>query len=142
MNYINIIFILFACIGGIFLGLAVYNDAKARNIRMAFLWGIITGIPVLFNIILAIVYLVIRSSNKNAIKCPRCFAQIFNGFSACPGCLLPITRIPSLNPAEFMKHCKRAKRFLIASIILIVASYLYFLVFILIPLLTHFQCLI
>lgn len=121
--------------GQLFLGLAVYNDAKARNIDMATLWGVLTGF---FGFIPAIIYLVLRSGNKNSIKCPRCSSQIFNGMPVCPVCQLPVNAVPSLNPAEIMKRRKRAKGFLIAAIVFIVISFLCAFGFVLLPLLSSF----
>ncbi len=104
-----------------FLGLAVYHDAKARNIDMAVMWGVLTGF---FGLIPAIIYLVIRSRNKSSVKCPRCFAQVFHGMPACPVCQLPVDMIPSMNPAQIMKHRKLAKGFLISAIVLTVLIFL------------------
>ena len=123
------------CAGKVFLGLAVYNDAKARNMDTATMWGVLTGF---FVLIPAIIYLVIRSDNKNSVRCPRCTAQIFNGMPVCPVCQLPVTMIPSLNPAEIAKRKKSAKGFLIASIILIVMGYVCFFGCFLFPLLSSY----
>lgn len=124
------LYMLLIYIGQIFLGLAVYNDAKARNIDMAVMWGVLTGF---IGLIPAIIYMVIRSGNKNSLKCPRCSAQIFNGMPACPVCQLPVNLMPSMNPAQIMKHRKLAKGFLIAAIVMIVLSFFCLIAFILVP---------
>ena len=60
---------------------------------MASLWGVITGV---LGFIPAIVYLAMRSGNKNTIKCPQCSSRIYTGLSACSVCQLAVNLIPHL----------------------------------------------
>lgn len=123
MTQFMLLYVILMYTGQVFLGLAVYYDAKARNMDMASLWGVITGV---LGFIPAIVYLAMRSGNKNTIKCPQCSSQIYIGLSVCPVCQMAVSSIPIPNPTVTAKHCRQAKGFLIASMILIIAGYTVF----------------
>lgn len=98
----------------VFLGLAVYYDAKSWNSDSAVMWGLLCGI---LGFIPAIIYLVIRSSSKSQIKCPRCRNKLPVGTQICYICQTPIQQMVQPSEAETLLYKKRAKLFLILMIV-------------------------
>lgn len=106
-------------LSSVFLGLAVYNDAKSWNCDNAVMWGLLSGI---IGFIPAIVYLVIRSDAKGKVKCPRCGNKLPVGMQFCPLCQTPIGLILAVNEAEELRLKNKAKNYLIFMIICIVLT--------------------
>lgn len=79
---IFLLFLFFALVVPVLVGVYVYRDAKARGMD-AVLWTIIAVLaPSLIGLI---VYLVVRSSN-NTRRCAQCGAQVSAEFASCPYC--------------------------------------------------------
>ena len=92
---IAIFLVIAAILAQIFLGLAVYHDAKSKGNSSAGMWGVLTGV---FGWIPAIIYLCVRSSaSQRIIQCTTC------GFAipvSAPGC--PIVIMQILLPNNFL----------------------------------------
>lgn len=131
MGILILFAVLLLILAHVFLGLAVYHDAKSWNSESAVMWGLLCG---LFGLVPAIIYLVIRGDAKGTIKCPQCHSKVPYGLPNCPFCQLPVSMMKMVSPEESQRRAKLAKTFLIlACIFIVVGMVLYFCVF-LIPL--------
>lgn len=113
-----LIFIAGIILAQVFLGLAVYNHAKSLKMDNATMWGVLSG---LFSIV-AIVYLVISSSEKNKKNCPNCGFRMEAYIPTCPVCRVDT---PFVNPnaqPEVVMLKRKSKNFLIAYVISLVLS--------------------
>ena len=73
-----------AILAQIFLGLAVYHDAKSKGNSSSGMWGVLTGV---FGWIPAIIYLCVRnSSSQRIIQCTTCGFAIPASAPGCPNC--------------------------------------------------------
>lgn len=100
----------------VFLGLAVYYDAQARQNEYAVLWGVLSG----FFPIAALVYLIVKASSKpKAAYCPRCGGLVPAGYPACPRCGMPAWK-PLLAPELADRYRQRCRLFLILWIVTLV----------------------
>ena len=91
----------------VFMGLFVYNDAKARGVEMALLFGLLTGF---LGLIPWIVYLAMRKSmSRPQFACAACGQAVPNGLQMCPACgsaqMLP------LGVVDTAAYAKRARLF-------------------------------
>ena len=92
-----------------------YNDAKSRGNTEPVMWAVLTGI---FGLIPGIIYLCVRNSNGNRlIVCPNCGFTHRIAELNCPQC-----RVANPFSQQFFNQLteiqqKRAKRLLIAAII-------------------------
>ena len=81
---IAIFLVIAAILAQIFLGLAVYHDAKSKGNSSAGMWGVLTGV---FGWIPAIIYLCVRSSaSQRIIQCTTCGFAIPASAPGCPNC--------------------------------------------------------
>lgn len=97
----------------VFLGLCVYNDARAHCNSNAVMWGVLSG----FFWIAAVVYLCMRSSAKS-VSCLRCYQIYPSTFPACPTCGLPSPNAYRIGtPQQQEQWKKRCRLFLILYIV-------------------------
>lgn len=90
-------------IARILLGVAVYNDVKARRLEGRMLWGVTCG---MFGLIPGIVYLFIR--RKRARKeCQNCHTRIHSLYACCPVCGAPFGIDPEPGVAELKDKSMR-----------------------------------
>lgn len=96
----------------VFMGLAVYHDARAHGNTNATMWGLLSG---LLGWIPAIIYLATRNNVTPVLSCSQCGMQgVHPGFT-CPRCGAPPTGfMVSVQDAEM--HKSKAKKFLYAMI--------------------------
>ena len=81
---IAIFLVIAAILAQIFLGLAVYHDAKSKGNSSAGMWGVLTGV---FGWIPAIIYLCVRNSaSQRIIQCTTCGFAIPASAPGCPNC--------------------------------------------------------
>ena len=99
----------------VLLALAAYQDARARGNQNATMWGVLIGI---LGWIPGIIYLCTRNSaRKQMMACPNCGAWHPVSVPNCPQCGVYNTySYPFCNP-ETQVAARKAKRFLIAAII-------------------------
>lgn len=110
----------------VFLGLSVYNDARARCNSNAVMWGVLSG----FFSIAAIVYLCVRSSQK-FVTCLQCRQVYPSDFPACPTCGLPSPNAYLMGTPEQQEGWKKRRRlflvlFIVALALTIIASIVLF----------------
>lgn len=79
----------------VLLGFATFNDARAKSNPDAVMWGVLTGV---FALIPGIIYLCLRSSNRNYIICQNCGCRHFFADEHCPQCGTPSQPQQNLNP--------------------------------------------
>lgn len=101
----------------VFLGLAVFYDAKALRKDHSTMWGWLCG---LFFLIPLIVYLILRSDAKGTVPCPRCGNKIAAGLRECPICRAPLTDAYSEYYARDTAEFKRKTK---TNLILFIACY-------------------
>jgi predicted RNA-binding Zn-ribbon protein involved in translation (DUF1610 family) len=106
--------------GQILLGLAVYNDAKAKGNTEPVMWGVLTGI---FGLIPGIIYLCVRNNNRNRlIVCPNCgFTHRISEFN-CPQCGVANPFAQQFSNPLTQTQQSRANKLLIAAIIIWVVT--------------------
>lgn len=109
---------LLSLLTNVFLGLAIYNDAKSWGCDNAVMWAVLSGV---FGLIPAIIYLVIRSDSSSKMKCPVCGNKIAKGSQFCPVCSNPVPPV-AIDYAAAAESKKRAKLFLILMIVAFVLS--------------------
>lgn len=86
----------------VFLGLAVYYDAKQKENKNALLWAILTGC---FKLIALIIYLILRNRDKNQLViCEKCHKLTSKSFGYCIHCNNPI--IKQVNSEEYKDKIK------------------------------------
>ncbi len=86
----------------IFLGLAVYYDAKQQENKNALVWAILTGF---FKIIALIIYLIVRNRDKNRLViCENCRKLTSKSLGYCIHCKSPI--INQDNSKEYKEKIK------------------------------------
>lgn len=120
-------------LGNIFLGLSIYNDAKARGNDNPGMWGVLAGI---FTWIPAIIYLCVRNNAKNRlIACATCGFFMTAATPGCPNCGQKNPHAVCFDVPEMSIYRKKAKKFLIAficlygvSILLMIAMWIMLLV--------------
>ena len=113
-----IVMIVFVCLAGVaaqvLLGLATYNDAKARGNNDPVMWGLLVGI---LGWIPGIVYLCLRNNNANRLMtCPQCGFVHRVAEPFCPQCRVqnPYSA-PFQNPLAH-QQAHRAKLLLIWAV--------------------------
>lgn len=110
---------IFVCIVGIaaqvLLGLAAYNDAKARGNSDPVMWGLLVGI---LGWIPGIVYLCVRNNSANRLMtCPQCGCAHRVAEAFCPQCRVPNPySVPFQNPLA-PQQAHRAKLMLIWGLV-------------------------
>lgn len=103
-----------AILAQIFLGLAVYHDAKSKGNSSSGLWGVLTGV---FGWIPAIIYLCVRNSaSQRIIQCTTCGFAIPASAQGCPNCNHANPYAQQFYGPFVEQSKKRAKGFLIAAI--------------------------
>ena len=103
-----------AILAQIFLGLAVYHDAKSKGNSSSGMWGVLTGV---FGWIPAIIYLCVRnSSSQRIIQCTTCGFAIPASAPGCPNCNHANPFAQQFYGPFVEQSKKRAKGFLIAAI--------------------------
>lgn len=103
-----------AILAQVFLGLAVYNDAKAKGNSNPGMWGVLTGI---FGWIPAVIYLCTRNSAaQRIIQCTYCGFTIPANAPGCPNCNNANPFAQQFFGPEVKACKKRGKGFLIAAI--------------------------
>ncbi len=114
---------LICLVADVFLALAVYNDAKAKANNEPILWAILVGI---FGLIPGIIYLCIRNSEFNKrIFCPHCgFAHPIS-LKNCPQCGIYNNYSEPFDNYLTAEYKKKAKVFLIISLILIGVCFIF-----------------
>ena len=111
---IVIFLIIAAILAQIFLGLAVYHDAKSKGNSNAGMWGVLTGV---FGWIPAIIYSFIRNSASHRfIQCTTCGFAIPASAPGCPNCNHANPFAQQFFGPFVEQSKKRAKGFLIAAI--------------------------
>ena len=114
-----IVMIVFVCLAGVaaqvLLGLATYNDAKARGNNDPVMWGLLVGF---LGWIPGIVYLCLRNNNANRLMtCPQCGFVHRVAEPFCPQCRVqnPYSA-PFQNPLT-QQQAHRAKMLLIWAVV-------------------------
>ena len=114
-----IVMIVFVCLAGVaaqvLLGLATYNDAKARGNNDPVMWGLLVGF---LGWIPGIVYLCLRNNNANRLMtCPQCGFVHRVAEPFCPQCRVqnPYSA-PFQNPLT-QQQAHRAKLLLIWAVV-------------------------
>ena len=78
------IFGVLMAVGCVFLGIAIYNHAKARGDQNAVLWGVLSGLIVPIG---AIIYAIIVATSKKPQRiCMHCGVPVPDYAVACPQC--------------------------------------------------------
>lgn len=100
------------------LAFCVYYDCKMNGISEAVLWAVLSG----FSTIAAIVYLVIRSSNRRKpVTCPVCHIWLQADYFSCPRCGQPrIADGQPLTPALYDIWRRRRRSLFIGWIVSLV----------------------
>lgn len=106
----------------ILIAIAVYNDAMAKGNSEPVMWGVLTG---LFGLIPAIIYLCVRNSNRNRlIVCQNCgFTHRISELN-CPQCGIANPFAQQFSNPLTEIHKNRAKKLLIAGIIIWVVAFI------------------
>lgn len=121
-------FIIAGFLSQVFMGLAIYNDAKARRNDNAGMWGVLTGF---FSWIPAIIYFCIRNQNKTKlIPCASCGFFLPMCEYECPSCRNANPYAQQFYGPEIEAAKKNAKGFFIALICMYVLMILLFIAFI------------
>lgn len=103
-----------ALLSHIFLGLAVYNDARSKGNSNSGMWGVLSGI---FGWIPAIIYLCIRNNAaQRIIQCTTCGFTIPANAPGCPNCNHANPFAQQFYGPFVDQFRKKAKGFLIAFI--------------------------
>lgn len=120
----GLMFLYFACIvvGQVLLGLATYNDAKARRNDSPAMWGLLVGF---LGLIPGIIYLCLRNEgSRRMIPCVKCGWYIQMNMPGCPRCGAPNPYAAPMDSPELIALKSKAKKQLIAAIIVLVSGIL------------------
>ena len=98
----------------VLLGFATFNDARSKSNPDAVMWGVLTGV---FGLIPGIIYLCLRSSNRNYVICQNCGCRHYFADLNCPQCGTPSQPQQNLNPLA-AEQAHKAKVQLTISIVL------------------------
>ena len=127
LTYIFTLFIMaLGILSSVFLGLCVYNDALSKSRNDGVMWALLCGF---LGLIPSIIYLFVRKDPPTSLPCYNCGYPSHPQIYCCPNCNAQKPLWPPVNEFTESKK-KKAKNFLIATIVMWAASVVSVIVFV------------